>query len=87
MYQMQKRRDERYGLHERLIKKNVMKKRLKYTLLIMVSLIVLSCSPSNRFDTITIDGCEYIERDSFFSYKYGVTHKGNCSNSFHKLSR
>ncbi len=34
---------------------------------------------NGEFSTVVIDGCEY-----YVNRIYGITHKGNCKNEFHK---
>jgi hypothetical protein len=38
----------------------------------------------DNFNIIVIDGCEYIEGRGYNSSQKNYTHKGNCSNPFHK---
>ena len=58
----------------------------KITLLALTALIMVGCnsmkkeynrSYENDYETIYIDGCEYI-RASSFHYDASITHKGTC---------
>lgn len=41
--------------------------------------------PINRVQTVTIDGCEYLEASG--GHWYALTHKGNCQNPIHQHAR
>lgn len=46
-------------------------------------LLMTSCNPERRSETI--DGCEYINSQSWNGHGYteSLTHKGNCKNPIH----
>ena len=52
--------------------------------LILFGIVIKISSSEAEYETKVIDGCEYLERDPFMSYKAAITHKGNCSNPIHK---
>ena len=67
-------------------------------LILLVYLFVASPNNPNRFkvsprdvidnhEIVVIDGCEYIlyERNNGNRSRMGLTHKGNCSNTEHKI--
>ncbi len=52
--------------------------------LILFGIAIKVSSSEAEYQTKVIDGCEYLERDPFMSYKAAITHKGNCKNPIHK---
>lgn len=50
-------------------------------LIFFIALIVLAFGCGPTYETVTIDGCEYIRKA--WSENQTLTHKGNCTNPIH----
>lgn len=59
---------------------------MKKLIFILSVLFVVSC---NQREVIVIEGCEYIEDQSYNGNGYTTTlaHKGNCSNPIHQIKK
>ncbi len=66
------------------MKKGVLEGLLVVLVLVLFGIAIKVSSSEAEYETKVIDGCEYLERDPFMSYKAAITHKGNCSNPIHK---